>query len=1331
MIEETEPTYLGVRQTAKALGVHENTVRNWAKEGLLPSARLPGARALRFDARDVERLRSRRGTLVASVEEERRVIPELVDATQLSQWAGTRRAQDMFPELMRRLLAASPGVTRVSVRSGDGVAAPGWDGQAESEGKAPFLPRGRLFFEFGVGQQPGRKADQDYEKRRTDPLGVVPSEAVFVFATPRRWADGAKWARVRRGEQVFADVHVLDADDLEGWLQETPAVHYWISEQLGRRPGDAETVRQWWARFSSQTDPALPAELFLAGREAQRERLLQLLAAPRRHGEQLPHLATVMAAWRDDAIAFTAAVIEDMERDLDLGPPPALIVRSAEVWDRVASQPGRMALVPIFSNCRVDLALRHGHKVVLPAGSEYAVRESGEIIRLPPPGRDTAAEALKAAGLDHSRAYRLSGLARRSMQALVRELARDPRISRPGWSEGYDAAVLAPLVLVNAWTTGNGDTRVVSETVGHPWQIIEQTLQRWATTDDPPFRATGDRWNVVSPEEAFRILRSALTSSALSRWYEAATRLLLKTHLSQTESEGASQLELPPEAAQLCSDVLRGGLAEGLALLGSAGQTPTPDGRTAQQYAEGAVKKVLAGAAQDRSGDGWWSIADVLPFLAEAAPEAFLDAIHDDLDRGQMLATMFQDGDDSLLYSSSPHTSLLWALEALCWSDQHLVDASRALARLAAIDPGGRLSNRPMASLETVLVGWARHTSAQLSVKIQAIDVIADQLPEVTWRLIPSLWSNDSVLTVPQEPRFRDWKPENPKVPIREYIKYVEHLATVAIDLAGRDADRWARLVQHLTPLPASDRTRVLEALERFTTSAPLDADHRLGLWQALHNEINRHRRFAEADWAMEEPILSRMETIAQRIDPKDDMRRYSHLFSWHVDLPEASTDYRTNEATLNELRDAAVRHTISQTSADGLRALALTVPEPQLLGWSIGKLAEDDLTPHLATWLNSNIENLRRVAAFWAEHKLRHYGIKWLQATLALPEMADDDRRRTLVAGAPETSAMWDTIEARYPDLVDAYWASFNPWRIEPADAHRAATELISRGRPWAAVEVLARALREDEKSGKWLNPDLVDRVLRAAADAGRQESATLDGYTIGRLLDYLSKQGVDRLSLADHEFAFFHLLERNRREFRYLYGKLGDEPDFFIQLVTLAFRAKNEPRRHRDDRSQELAQRAFSVLRKWPRLPGQGDDRSTDSDRLLRWVQDARLSLSEAGRADIGDEQIGQALAASPPGSDGVWPCEAVRQVIESIGSPNIETGLYLGIANKRGVTTRGLYEGGDREREIASDYRRWAAEAGKWPRTARLLRRVADSHEQEARWHDADARSQADVG
>ena len=136
--------YINVRETARRLQVHENTVRNWANGGKLRSANLPGSRGLRFDARDVDRLVQRRGEVVDSIEEERRTIgPELVDATQLHAWADLRRAQDKFPELVRRLLHATPAITNVSVRAAEGVALSGWDGRAESAGNGGVLPRAR------------------------------------------------------------------------------------------------------------------------------------------------------------------------------------------------------------------------------------------------------------------------------------------------------------------------------------------------------------------------------------------------------------------------------------------------------------------------------------------------------------------------------------------------------------------------------------------------------------------------------------------------------------------------------------------------------------------------------------------------------------------------------------------------------------------------------------------------------------------------------------------------------------------------------------------------------------------------------------------------------------------------------------------------------------------------------------------------------------------------------------------------------------------------------------------------------------------------------------
>lgn len=60
---------LNVRDTARMLGVHENTIRNWEERGILRAVHLPGSGFRRFAAQDVERLRAEMfGQLAPAIE---------------------------------------------------------------------------------------------------------------------------------------------------------------------------------------------------------------------------------------------------------------------------------------------------------------------------------------------------------------------------------------------------------------------------------------------------------------------------------------------------------------------------------------------------------------------------------------------------------------------------------------------------------------------------------------------------------------------------------------------------------------------------------------------------------------------------------------------------------------------------------------------------------------------------------------------------------------------------------------------------------------------------------------------------------------------------------------------------------------------------------------------------------------------------------------------------------------------------------------------------------------------------------------------------------------
>ncbi len=74
--------YLGVKETAERLGVHPNTVRNWARDGLLTDRRIEGTRFHRFDAEEIAALDQARVTkLVSEATIAGRVGRERVDAS--------------------------------------------------------------------------------------------------------------------------------------------------------------------------------------------------------------------------------------------------------------------------------------------------------------------------------------------------------------------------------------------------------------------------------------------------------------------------------------------------------------------------------------------------------------------------------------------------------------------------------------------------------------------------------------------------------------------------------------------------------------------------------------------------------------------------------------------------------------------------------------------------------------------------------------------------------------------------------------------------------------------------------------------------------------------------------------------------------------------------------------------------------------------------------------------------------------------------------------------------------------------------------------------------
>lgn len=1313
---------LTVGEAASRLGVHENTVRNWVKNGTLRPVQLAGSRHRRFDAREVERLRGSRERAAENLVAERiRVGPELVNAMALDAWAATKDAQSAFPELVRRLLAATPGVTGISMRTHEGTSAPGWDGRVDSAGTAAYLAAGPLRFELGVNKDVKAKATEEYEKRR-DEADESSRRLTFVFATPRRWAGAQAWADARSSEGVFADVRAMDADDIAGWLTSVPAVHYWISERLGRQPKDAETLSTWWRRFAARTSPPLAPELFLAGRDSEAN-------AVHRFFESDDRALTVRAPWSGDVLGFLAASSQAMtDRDLSI-----LIVRTRDAWDRLVTSAPPTLLIADMEDPPLEEAHNRGHRVILVAhGDRVAENPKIELRRI---GRPQATDVLRDAGVDSDRAYRYAGLGRRSMPALVRKLARDPLRARPPWGRAPDSDVLGPLALIGGWASSDEDRAAVAEYLGRDWDEAERVLRRWSRTEDPPFVESGTEWHLASAEETLSIFLPHLTAGDLERWHRLVRDVLgnvePRLQLPRDERPFAG---LRDDLPRVPSDVLKSALASSIALLGATEEDELADGRSAQEHARLAVRGLLVAANEDGTALVWRSLSPILPRLAEGAPGDFLGAVAADLESGSSVLTqLFEDGGDfSSMWSTSGHTGLLWALEVLCWSSEWIFDAARALAALCLIDPGGRLSNRPLASLRNVLVGWIRHTSAPRDDVLTVISSLCREFPDVGWSLLMELWpENHGVAFPPSSPRFRDWTPDSRNVTVAQLHEHVACLAGEAVTLAEADARRWAQLLTKLHTVPPEVRGKLLDRLADLVARESFDEQARLELFKAGRDEVARHERFAKADWAMSGPSLERLSSLVAELEPGQRPERFSYLFDWHPDLQGQEPDVLDHEQysrRLVALRTDALREVLGGAGFDGVARIAADAPVPSAVGEALASLERANIDGEVLNLLDSP-PPLSEFAAAWLSRKLWDNGVAWMESALARSDMTDTERRLRFAAAVPATDDFIGALE-EYADLGDHFWRYVSPWRISSQNPEAVVRRLLNADRPWAALEFVTGRLHGDgDRTG--LTAPLVTNVLDAVlAYDGSERVPQSPGHEIDSLLTLLRESETGDEIVARYEFGFFEALEHHYPP-RSLWRILDAEPSTFVELVKRVYRGRSEAPRELSEHDQRVAEQSWRVLHHWRGLPGLHDDGSVDAEHLTRWVRDARYELSEADRADIGDQEVGRVLAASPTGADGVWPAEPVRDLIESIGSREMELGFTVGVANDRGITSRGVFDGGQQERALASRYLEWAqATRSHWRRTSGLLRQLAEQYEADARREDAEARIRGDT-
>lgn len=1240
----------------------------------------------------------------------------LANALDLDRWADTLESRGAFPELMRRLLAQTPGVTNIDIRAREGTAAPGWDGTATSDGSS-FLPKGELRFEFGTNQQPKSKANEDYNKRADPTVGK--SDEIFVFATPRNWAGAAEWAKQRSSENKFASVEAFDAHRIEGWLQSLPAVHYWISEQLGKPVSGAQTLTSWCERLHRNCIIDVPPAFHAAGRSKEAEKLMQRL-----HDNKIAPV--IQAAWRDDALAFCYAVLREKD-------PTALertlVVFTPEVWHYLAIQSSSFILIPMFDDPDIGLAQTRGHNLIQIADNSSYVLDNNVSIRLPKISREVAERILHRVALSSFDVAKMAALARRSMSAFYRTISLDQTMKKPDWSTNAETVkVLAPLMLVGAWEYNHPeDCRAIENLVGVSNEKINALLDKLYEKhqSNAPFVRSGDRWSIVDPLGAADLMFHKISEQHVNCWENLVNSVVLSEMRKVAMRRGCASAEQFVQNIGALSATLQRNVMRGLPLVSAWAERNAGPAHPLLLAMKRMINGFFDAGFESEDSIGLIDLSWAFVYFAEALPDLFLDRI-DGLVRtvdsqNSLSRAVLCNGENGTFVTDAAD-----ALERLTWSRQYCARAIFLIAAIADKTCDEGLCAALSLDLCKTLGVRSKFGNASVDDKGAIVQTLLSKYPKVGWYALtgimhPKMFNN----IMPRRPIYRDWSVEN-CVSNECVAIYLEKIIDVAVLTAESDVSRWEILLDAVGKYGCDKLQRVVKELRQRVQPSALSKSEAVELSNILQRYVGMSASCAGTEDCARQLLDVELETLIASLESDHDLVKFSRLFVLDRTLLSKFSQPTFEDRSISrESKRLEVLQSVCQRNLSDLRVLAEHVEDLNCIGRTMAHLHRD-LDSLVLRWFDEGTVRLSEVAKAYVLEKASNSNVSWVRSVLN-SDMLQQVGREHFVAGLPlgiEWAAVLGEID---PLLVRLYWESFDAFEImdiSSDDASESVRQLIALGYADKAIVLLSC---EINRGGVPALSDVIDALLLFAEFGVLQRGDPIFA-SANHLLEWIDCLDVDHPDIYVVEFLYFASLH-SEVPFGKLYRCFSSDSQRFVSLVCGSYVPSGCPKWCSEE---EIREAQCAILSRWNYLPGLSVDDGLNGSDLKQWFQDCLLLFEQANCLDVGNEGLGRVLASSPEGSDGMWPVEDVRYLIEKFGTAALKNGLIVGHISLYGPTVKGTYEGGNSERELMNRYREysWKMNA-RWPKTASILKLLADYYQMQAAVWDRDAEERADQG
>ena len=797
------------------------------------------------------------------------------------------------------------------------------------------------------------------------------------------------------------------------------------------------------------------------------------------------------------------------------------------------------------------------------------------------------------------------------------------------------------------------------------------------------------------------------------------------------------KLALPPEERWLstlesgikCSFQLREGISQGLALLGAKSECCKQIGvRIRENWTWPIVRKCLRGV----DWQAWATLNDLLPYLAEAAPDEYIDCVKRFLARKK-------EGLDVLLSQERPgivsHTyslGFIHALGLLAWMPEFFAVSLDLLAQITIRDKGGQWHPRAADVMRRILHPLGAHTIVSSARRIKVFcGLIENKYKAQLWDFIGSLLPSEfySFTKEANWPLFRDvgiTHEIGTDLDNAEVNAQFDAYARLAIKFCGTNFKRLNKLLlaaQHFNKKPFLE---LIAHAKKIVLR--MSAEERYRVWKELHR-LCRLARITRTKHGISNPNEAEHKLIDLEAlyTPTEPQFRYRDLFSYteeHYHQLESGMDTQAFNEELSRKQILAIVEIYDKCGTSGVVDFATNTDKSQFVGYLFGANTTIGVDSELLPGhLKFEHDKEYWVLAGFVAGRFEKCGWNWLVSTMNRSWTIE--QKVMLLIMLPFRSDVWNVLPEILGKDINLYWKNTQAeWVNDKEDMERAIEGLLSVGRGYAAVDMIAHGVTDEKSFRVDLSKKILNEFVTGSVSDGRR---SMTSYHLTKIFEILRNSPmVTEEEMARYEWTFFGLFDqfadfsKDRLKPVALERQLARDPEMFCQALEIAYlpakRAKEiKALRVKQPLSSAESSRIESVwrlLHNWSEVPGVNKDGTFDGKTFMRWTKSVFAKSRKIDR--IIPAQIILACAikrGAPSDTDGFWMPHEIAAFMERKSNQKMLDSYGTAVFNSRGVYF--VDKSMKADKELAGKYERQAEQAEEYGYVglARVMRHQAD--------------------